>query len=597
MTFLDYYKQNLAHIRSTASEFAREFPKIAARLELSEFNCQDPYVERLLEGAAFLSARVEKKLDDGFPRLLEAVLGAIDPMSLYPMPSSCIIELQPDFSDERLGRGSEIPYGTAFSCKAPGASSDCVYTTSAPVVLHPMSVADFGYFVRDVDNFELPIRGVRSAFQLKLEHQEMSPPPDYLDLFVNLPDDEASELLRLLATSCVGIFARARDGSMFRLDGATVAPLLPDVRIARRYGASYGLCLLQLLPRFASIFKYFRLGGIAGAFSGEGVSEIVIALGDRRQNWPQLISREHVRLYAVPAFNVFRKRSDRIDFNGGFEYHVVPDRTAPIDSEVSKLPGVHAYNDRNETLFKCERSYHVTDGTAAGRSNFFIQHREEKLVGTIGRRTSYQGGEVYISFAGEDYDSRWDDIKQFGADLLCTNRDLPLLLRKEDPLTVSNELPIRSAAFLTQPTVPDRPLITAGRAADFEKISHLSFNMSAAFWKPDTDRLAVLRNIIDSYEVPAAGTEVAHLGAALTKVDVRPRGFRVISGGNIYFENGWTVELTINEEACSGIGYFTYASVLRELLFSYVPINTCIEVVLHTDRRRDVMVWKNDRRS
>ena len=56
--FLDYYRENLAHLRESSGEFAAEFPKIAARLELTAENCQDPFVERLLEGTAFLAARV-----------------------------------------------------------------------------------------------------------------------------------------------------------------------------------------------------------------------------------------------------------------------------------------------------------------------------------------------------------------------------------------------------------------------------------------------------------------------------------------------------------------------------------------------------------
>ena len=63
--FLDYYSDNLSFIRKLGAEFAREYPKIASRLDLSSLECQDPFIERLLEGTAFLSARVEKKLDDG----------------------------------------------------------------------------------------------------------------------------------------------------------------------------------------------------------------------------------------------------------------------------------------------------------------------------------------------------------------------------------------------------------------------------------------------------------------------------------------------------------------------------------------------------
>ena len=64
--FLDYYSSNLSFLRKSSAEFASEFPKIASRLDISGLECLDPFVERLLEGTAFLSARVEKKLDDGY---------------------------------------------------------------------------------------------------------------------------------------------------------------------------------------------------------------------------------------------------------------------------------------------------------------------------------------------------------------------------------------------------------------------------------------------------------------------------------------------------------------------------------------------------
>ena len=51
---LDYYSQELQYIREMGAEFAQEYPKIAARLALSGLECADPYVERLLEGFAFL---------------------------------------------------------------------------------------------------------------------------------------------------------------------------------------------------------------------------------------------------------------------------------------------------------------------------------------------------------------------------------------------------------------------------------------------------------------------------------------------------------------------------------------------------------------
>ena len=46
---LRYYDLELQHLRGMGAEFAREFPKVAARLGMEGFNCADPFVERLLE--------------------------------------------------------------------------------------------------------------------------------------------------------------------------------------------------------------------------------------------------------------------------------------------------------------------------------------------------------------------------------------------------------------------------------------------------------------------------------------------------------------------------------------------------------------------
>src|SRR5207237_9861614 len=76
---LSYYNRELAHLREMGAEFAREFPKIAGRLALEDFSCADPYVERLLEGFAFLTSRVQLKLDAEFPRFTQSLLETLYP--------------------------------------------------------------------------------------------------------------------------------------------------------------------------------------------------------------------------------------------------------------------------------------------------------------------------------------------------------------------------------------------------------------------------------------------------------------------------------------------------------------------------------------
>jgi type VI secretion system protein ImpG len=90
---LHYYNLELQHLREMGGEFAQQFPKIAARLGMSGLEVTDPYVERLLEGAGFLAARVQLKIDSEFPRFTQSLLEIIYPHFLAPTPSMLVAHI------------------------------------------------------------------------------------------------------------------------------------------------------------------------------------------------------------------------------------------------------------------------------------------------------------------------------------------------------------------------------------------------------------------------------------------------------------------------------------------------------------------------
>ena len=91
--FLPYYNRELSALRELAGAFAEAHPKVAGRLRLAPNTVDDPHVARLLEGAAFLSARAQQRLDDEFPELTDALLGVLYPHYLAPTPSAAIVQL------------------------------------------------------------------------------------------------------------------------------------------------------------------------------------------------------------------------------------------------------------------------------------------------------------------------------------------------------------------------------------------------------------------------------------------------------------------------------------------------------------------------
>src|SRR6266481_1041394 len=112
---LNLYNVELRHLREMAGEFAREYPKIAGRLALdrdAKEACPDPYVERLLEGFAWLAARVHLKLDAEFPRFTQALLETIYPHYLSPVPSIAIVKFEPEEQEGALAEGFVLKRGT-----------------------------------------------------------------------------------------------------------------------------------------------------------------------------------------------------------------------------------------------------------------------------------------------------------------------------------------------------------------------------------------------------------------------------------------------------------------------------------------------------
>ena len=144
---LEYYNQELQHIRESAAEFAQEFPKIASRLTLSGIDCADPYVERLLEGFAYLSARVHLKLDAEYPTFTHNLLEIAYPHYLAPTPSMVVVQLVADPDEGSLTSGFTVERNAALRGQlGHGEQTACEYRSAHAVTLWPLQVSRAEYF-------------------------------------------------------------------------------------------------------------------------------------------------------------------------------------------------------------------------------------------------------------------------------------------------------------------------------------------------------------------------------------------------------------------------------------------------------------------
>ena len=143
---LEYYNRELQFVREMGAEFAENYPRIAARLGVDGIECADPYVERLLEGFAFLAARVQLKLDARHPEFTQHLLEMVYPDFLNPVPSCAMAEFVPDLKDTALEAGLTIPRGSSLrTVLGKGERTACEFRTAQDVTLWPLRISEAKY--------------------------------------------------------------------------------------------------------------------------------------------------------------------------------------------------------------------------------------------------------------------------------------------------------------------------------------------------------------------------------------------------------------------------------------------------------------------
>jgi type VI secretion system protein ImpG len=145
--FLRLYDQELAILREQAAEFARDYPGVAERLGGLLGDNLDPTIGGLLEGAAFLAARVQLKLKHEFADFTTNLIDQLAPHYLAPTPSFVLVQASPKYGDPSLRDGRTIARGAYFDATYREAQRNvaCRFALAAPITLWPFEIAKAEY--------------------------------------------------------------------------------------------------------------------------------------------------------------------------------------------------------------------------------------------------------------------------------------------------------------------------------------------------------------------------------------------------------------------------------------------------------------------
>lgn len=608
---LAYYDRELQYMRDLGGEFAREFPKIAGHLGLSAFECADPYVERLLEGFAFLAARVQLKIDAEFPRFTESLLEMVYPHYLAPTPSLAVVRFEPNPRQAALAQGFLVPRGSAL--RAPlgnNQSTACTYRTARNVTLWPIDVTGIRHtnFTGDLGEFKLESpRTVKSTLRIRLKAQNNVPfnqlTIDHLPLFIRGQDTPSARLFELLHNATIGILVKRDDpGGVHVCRSGRVAPVgfEDDEALLPSAASSFnGYRLLQEYFALPSCFQFAELRNLRSGLQAceEDEIEIVLLLDRHDALLEPGISPAQIALFCTPVVNLFEHAADRIHLSNRVnEYHIVPDRTRPLDLEVHSIRGVVGHGSSVSQRRDFKPFYSCTDRTSHDASPaYYTLHRRQRVQSSreqrVGPRSSYAGSEVFISLVDGREGPYSSDLKQLSVSALCTNRDLPLALAVGEGATdfqLGSGAPVAAVRCVAGPSAP-RPSHAWGPTS-WRLISHLSLNYLSITDSAGGQGAAALRELLQLYG-DLADASVARQINGVISVGSSPIVRRLPLEGPATFGRGLSLTLECDEAAFEGTGVFILGAVLERFFSKYVSINSFTETILTTKQRGEVMRW------
>lgn len=593
---LFYYERELSFLRHSGAEFAKRYPKIAGRLQLEAGKCEDPHVERMLEGFAFLAARVHLKIDDEFPELVESMFSILYPHYVRPIPSMSVVQFHLDPDQGKLTTGLNIKRGSClFSPPVNGMA--CKFRTCFETTIWPVRVRAVEWKAADSLRPPLPTQGAAGVLRLQLGcFQDVT--FSKLDLttlrFFLLGDGGLTHtLIELLTNNCIQVVARdlsapTKKTVVLPPDSIRQAGLDAEeemIPFPRR--AFWGYRLLQEYFTFPEKFLFLDVSGLNRLNAAGFGSQVELLFfisdferNDRRQSLELGLAESTFRLGCTPVINLFAQTAEPILLDQKrFEYRVVPDARREQAFDIFSVERVTGTKGGSPDTLEYEPFY----------SWRHSRHSPSNAFWHISRRPSVwrsdRGSDVYVSFTDLSGEKLVPDQDAITLRLMCTNRDLPSRLpfgNAQGDFQLEGGGPISHIVSLVKPT--DAILPPARASLLWRLVSQLSLNyLSLVGEGVDAFREVLkLNNLAESL----SGNRQIE---GILSLDTEPHFTRLLSEQGVSFARGTRVRLELDEEQFVGAGVYTFAAVLEVFLALYTSVNSFTQLIVRTRQRKGVL--------
>ena len=588
---LSYYERELLYLRNQGRAFAQRYPKIAARLELTGHGSSDPHVQRMIESFAFLTARLQRSLDNEFPELPAAMLEVLYPQLVCPLPSMAIARFDVDAAQSRAAEGFTIPaqtqiFGNAFD--AGGEQLTCRFRTAYPVDLWPIGVGRAAFASPGEFRFLDEMPGIASVLCLRIEslgRQSFADvTPRRLRFHIAAPQTISGRLYELLFNNTIGVAGLAEG------DAAPTA-ILPanavrSVGLNKDEGvlpyppqAHLGYRLIQEYFSFPEKFLFFDLDPLPPL--GSGRSADLLFLLNAVPNRHLEIGAESFALGCTPIVNLFTKTAEPITLDQTrLEYPLVPDNRFERSTEIHSILRVAATSPYADDSSDFQPFYSYNHKSVrTGQRAFWITRRQPAV------RPDLTGSEILISFVDLNLQPTRPPAQTIFVQTLATNRGLAEQMPAGTPLEIEVDAPVSRILCLGGPT---RQLSPPMRGQTLWRlVSHLSLNHLSL--RGGEVSLAALREILRLYG-HAGDDSIEKQIVGIHALSSRPIVRRIGSEAWRGFCRGTEITLEFDETLYAGANAFLLSAVLSQFLALHAATDSFTELVARSRQREEV--WR-----
>jgi len=586
---LHYYEGQMRYLGETGKEFARAHPDRARLLNLDRVGDRDPYVERLHEAFAFLTGRIQEKLDDELPELTEGLVSLLWPHYLRMIPSLSIVELIP--LREKLQRTELVPAGVPvrsapISVPVAGAESatpktvQCLYRTTQAVQLQPVTITHARPAVRH-DGRSIIELGFALHDSARREETDLS--RLRLHLNADLPVAFAMHLaLTRQIDSILWRIPEVRDGEAVPLSGIAFEPagFSAEERLWPKADAAFsGYQLLLEYFSFREKFLFVDLCGLdveklpAGATRFE--FEIVL-----KEPWPsdQHFSVDNLRLFCTPVINLFELDAEPIEINHhATEYRVVPAGHQGEHVETYSVDAIETFDHATAGRYE-----YVPFATFRHRGGMLRHEAPERYFHARVRPGVSGLHETWVILGGH----AWETMQTLPEESLSlrvtgTNGMLPRKgLREASLAELAQSTPnVAGVRNLVAPTLPLYP--PRDDRFQWRVLSHLAPNFLSMM---DAE---VLRGALALYDWTHDELNARRLAGILW---VSEALLEEVSGGSV--ERGVLIEVTLDSHAFAGEGdIMLFGELLHRFFALYAEINLFTKLAIVSLPSQTRTVW------